>query len=425
MRILVSNYRYFISGGPERYMFNATRALEERGHDIIPFSIRYTKNKRTEYEKYFVDPLSSPDEIYFKEQKKSIRATLKTLNRLFYATDVENAVKKIIQESKPEIAYVLHYLRKLSPSLLVGIKKCNLSIVVRISDYAMLCPQAHCLRNQLPCEKCITGNLWPSIKYGCVQKSKIASALNALATYYYRHKRFFDLIDAFVLTNEFMFDMMVKAGYPKNKLHCIPTFTDIELFKPEKGKKKEVVSYVGRLENIKGVHVFLDAVGILHQKRPGLLKQAIVVGNGEDIYFKRLKAIVEKNEIQELVTFAGELDSTGINKILGESLVSIVPSIWYENMPNSILESFACGVPVLASGIGSLTSLVQNGVTGFLFPPGDSNSLAERIVFCLENIEKTNQMGINARKKAETIYSSESHILKLEKLFEKLLKREI
>ena len=59
MRILLVNYRYFISGGPEKYMFNIKKMLEDNGHEVIPFSIHSNKNVETEYSKYFVEPIGS------------------------------------------------------------------------------------------------------------------------------------------------------------------------------------------------------------------------------------------------------------------------------------------------------------------------------------------------------------------------------
>ena len=152
MKIFIANYRYFISGGPERYMFNVIDALTEQGNDIIPFSIHYTRNRSTPYAPYFIEPLGSRDEVFFRQQRMSSKSAFKTVSRLFYARDVERAVTKLVNETKPQIAYVLHYLRKLSPSLLVGLKKAGIPIVVRLSDYAMLCPQAplHPRRISLP-----------------------------------------------------------------------------------------------------------------------------------------------------------------------------------------------------------------------------------------------------------------------------------
>ena len=67
MRILLVNYRYFISGGPEKYMFNIKAMLEQHGHEVIPFSVHSNKNVETEYARYFVEPIGSRDATYFDE----------------------------------------------------------------------------------------------------------------------------------------------------------------------------------------------------------------------------------------------------------------------------------------------------------------------------------------------------------------------
>ncbi len=71
MKILLVNYRYFISGGPEKYMFNIKNMLEENGHKVIPFSVHSNKNIETEYSKYFVEPIGGRDATYFEECKKT------------------------------------------------------------------------------------------------------------------------------------------------------------------------------------------------------------------------------------------------------------------------------------------------------------------------------------------------------------------
>jgi hypothetical protein len=62
MRVLVANYRYFVSGGPERYMFAVSEMLERAGHEVIPFSVRYRRNRETPWSQYFVEPIAGDDE---------------------------------------------------------------------------------------------------------------------------------------------------------------------------------------------------------------------------------------------------------------------------------------------------------------------------------------------------------------------------
>jgi glycosyltransferase involved in cell wall biosynthesis len=424
MKIILANYRYFQSGGPERYMFNVTDALVKRGHEVIPFSIKYNKNITTPYSRYFVEPLGSRDEITFKEHGKSLKTMGRTLQRLFYANDVYRAIKDIVVDTQPQIAYVLHYLRKLSPSLLVGLKKSAVPIVVRLSDYGMLCPEAHCSRDGAICELCLSGNLWPSIAHRCVQGSLIASCINAMATWFHRYKCYFDLIDIFVTTNKFMMEKMLQFGIPKQRLRYIPTLVNNEVFKPcAADEKRNYIIWVGRLQRIKGVHLLIEAINIIYKESYNTGFKVKIVGSGDEVYKSYLFNLINKYRLEHIIEFVGELDSSEIAKLLAKAHISVVPSILYENLPNTILESFACGTPVIASDLGTLAETIEEGETGYLFKPGDAVNLAEKIKYCLGQPEECLRMGLKARKCAEATYSYENHLNLLENLFYELVPR--
>jgi glycosyltransferase involved in cell wall biosynthesis len=121
------------------------------------------------------------------------------------------------------------------------------------------------------------------------------------------------------------------------------------------------------------------------------------------------------------ITYTGALDVKAVAKLLAGAMVSIVPSLGYENLPNALLESYAAGTPVVASEIGSLKEHVVNGVTGFTFPPGDSMGLALRLDYCLANRDTMLSMGRSARAFAEQNYSERQHVQQLLALFEEQL----
>ena len=156
MRILLVNYRYFISGGPEKYMFNIKKMLEDNGHEVIPFSIHSNKNVETEYSKYFVEPIGSRDATYFEECKKTPKVIWQMLTRSIYSTEVEKAIKKEIKDVKPDLVYIIHFVNKLSPSVICGAKKMGVPVVLRLSDYFLLCPRFDFMYNKKPCEECLT-----------------------------------------------------------------------------------------------------------------------------------------------------------------------------------------------------------------------------------------------------------------------------
>lgn len=85
----------------------------------------------------------------------------------------------------------------------------------------------------------------------------------------------------------------------------------------------------------------------------------------------------------------------------------ILPSIWYENFPRTLVEAFACGLPVIASRCGALSELVQEGQTGLLFQTGDSGDLARKIGWALKHPEAMQAMGRAARAEYEARYTSD------------------
>jgi len=421
MKVLIANYRYFVSSGPERYLFNITRHLEERGHHVMPFSITYAKNVESPYAKYFVPPLAGEDEVYFDQQSKTPKTIARTLSRLFYSPEVERAVGRMIDETRPDIAYVLYYLRKMSPSLLVGIKKRSIPLVVRISDYGAFCPELHCLRNEEPCTLCQHGNIWPSVRHRCVKGSLPMSALEAAARLYHRMAGFYDLIDKYVVTNAFMLEMMVEAGYPREKLVCLPTFTDTNRFSPpETGASRDYIVCLGRLDRPKGIPVLLDALALLRDRNIAVPHLKIAGAGHNQDYVAQLKARVARLNLDEKVEFMGNLPPEQVPDLLRGAKCAVLPALWFENLPNTLVESMACGTPVVASDIGSLAVCVQNGIDGYLAEPGNPASLAEQLARVCNDPVEMKRLSYNCRQTALTTYSPEAHTEGLLDLFSSL-----
>jgi len=94
VRVLLANYRYFVSGGPEKYMFAVTDMLERAGHEVVPFSVRCSSNRETPWSKYFVEPIAGDDEVYFRDHSWSLGAITKDLQRASYARAVRASVSR-------------------------------------------------------------------------------------------------------------------------------------------------------------------------------------------------------------------------------------------------------------------------------------------------------------------------------------------
>ena len=140
---------------------------------------------------------------------------------------------------------------------------------------------------------------------------------------------------------------------------------------------------------------------------------------GRDL-LAEIKEYVKEHNINN-VKFTGFKSGDELKQIIKESKFVIVPSIWYENLPNTILESFANKKPVIATDIGSLKDTINDGENGYKFKTKDVDSLIEKIKL-MDDEDNIRKMGENAYNDAKTIYSIDNHYEELMKIFNKVIK---
>ena len=377
MKICLVNYRYFVSSGPERYLFAVKPLLEARGHEVIPFSVRYRQNDASPWERYFAPPIAGDDEVVFRQHSWSASSVRRALERAFSSREVYDALSRELRDARPDVAYVLKYERKLSPSVLTALHDHGVPIVVRLSDFAMVCPQQHLVRDDHICELCVGRRPWPSVLYRCVQGSFGASAVNALAMEYARYKGFYGFVDAFVAPSDIMRQKMVQGGLPAAKIRHLPTFVKARPARATAAREQRIC-YVGRVERIKGIEVLLDAVEVLRRGGAGHDVEVVIAGDMSTPTGEAIRARLRERPIPG-VTLPGQLDEAAVMELLQSSMASVVPSLWYENMPNSLLESLACGTPVIASDLGSMHDILDGTGAGLLFRVGDPVALADAL----------------------------------------------
>ena len=176
MRIALVNYRYYVSGGPERYLFNIKDVLERKGHEVVPFSIKSSKNVPSPYEDDFLNTVD--DQTYFAQSKKTLRVVLKSFTRMFYSFEAKKVFGKFLDKYKPDLVYIIHYHNKISPSVVDAAKARKIPVVHRISDFQYMCPNALFYNENVGiCEDCLNGRSLSCIKNRCVMNSRVYSAI--------------------------------------------------------------------------------------------------------------------------------------------------------------------------------------------------------------------------------------------------------
>ena len=411
MKILLVNYRYFISGGPEKYMFNITKKLEEEGHEVIPFSVKSNKNEKTPYEKYFVDPIGNKDAVYYEDYKKTPKTIIQMLSRSIYSFETKNAIKKIIKDTNPDVVYILHFINKLSPSVIKGAKEMKKPVVVRLSDYFLLCPRFDFLYKGKICEECLENGYKSCIKKKCVKNSLFASAIRVFSMKIHKLIKVYDNIDAIVTPSKYLKNKLEKNGFEKNNIYNIPTFCSEK--KVNQNNIGKYGLYFGRITEEKGVEHIIKA----YEKLDKSYKLKIM-GDDTTDEAKRLKEYIAEKKISN-IEFIGFKKGKELEDVIKDSRFVLVPSIWYENMPNTILEAFSYGKPVIATKIGSLTETIENNKNGFLFKLGDINEIVDSIKK-LDDDELVKEIGRNNLEEIKKNYSVDIHYKKLINIFEEL-----
>jgi len=182
-----------------------------------------------------------------------------------------------------------------------------------------------------------------------------------------------------------------KNGIPASRLLGIPNGVDIDYFKPAHHLRiNNLISFVGRLDNMKGVDVLLNAFSLLKKKQKDAL--LYIVGNGPDR--EKLEAMARDLSIKERVVFTGEIHA--VLEQLQKSAVFVLPS-FSEGLSNVVLEAMACGLPVVATNAGGTIDIINHGENGILIDPRDANQLSDALLKILSDQELGPRLGSRAR----------------------------
>ena len=190
------------------------------------------------------------------------------------------------------------------------------------------------------------------------------------------------------------------------KTHVIPTGIDPSPYGQDTSNRTgTTITYVGRLESVKGVDDFLAAVVPLKQEHSDLTVQ--VVG-----WYKEGHPLVE--QYQRDVVFTGLSDD--IPGVLSRADIFVLPS-YSEGLSNALMEAMSSSCACIASDVGGNRFLIQNGVSGFLFTPGDQEALRSHIRRLLDDPAKAKTLAAKGRERIDDLFSWDAVSTQYERFF--------
>lgn len=384
----INNY-YYRRGGAEVVFLEQNRLFEEIGWQVVPFSMRHTKNLPTPWCSYFVD------EIEF-GQDYSLSQKIVNSSKIIYSFEAKHKITELARRVKPSVAHAHNVYHHISPAIFGSLKTLGLPIVLTLHDLKIACPAYSMLSRQGVCERCKGGAVWNVVLHRCMKGSLSLSMLILLETTIHRLLGLYSRhVDTFVVPSRFYINKFVEWGWPRERFVHVPNFADLEHILPT-GGPGNVFVYFGRLSKEKGLATFIRALALSGAK-------GWIVGSGPEETFLRQLA----DDVSANVEFLGYRTGEALYDAIRSARAVIIPSEWYENAPMSVLESYALERPVIGAAIGGIPELIRIGETGAVFPSGDAEALASRLSeFSTKSNDEILAMGKAGRRWVEMDFTA-------------------
>lgn len=306
-------------------------------------------------------------------------------------------LRSLLAKDRPEVAYIHNIVPLISPSAYDACAEASVPVVQTLHNYRLLCPAGNFLRQGRVCEACTKHTLFRSIWHRCYKDSRRATATIALMLATQRALGTWkEKVDCYIARTNFAREKFIQGGLPADRIVVKPCFVH-----PDPGPRLDsgdAVLFVGRLSAEKGLRTLIAAWENFRGRVP-----LRIAGDGP------LRAEMETQIRQRDIAGVAMLGRLSNEEALAEmkrAKFVVFPSEWYEGLPLTIAEAFACGVPVVASRIGSMIDLVEDSRTGVHFTPGDPEDLAAKIEWAWTHPEAMQRMGLNARDEYEAKYTA-------------------
>lgn len=317
-----------------------------------------------------------------------------------WSRDAHRRVAAELKAHRPNVVHVHNTFAAASPSVYSAAAQHCVPVVQTLHNYRLVCPAATAFRDGRACTDCVQKLVpWPAVKHACVRSSRAQSAVvSATITLHRALGTYSRNIDRYVALTSFQRELMISGGLPGRKINVIPNFLEPD---PGEGDAARFgVTFIGRLSKEKGILTLLNAAA----DSPLPLR---IAGSGP------LEGLAQRAATSGVVSYLGDLEPAGVFEELKGAVALVVPSECFEGCPNVVLEAYATGTPVIASRIGSLTELVQDGVTGLLVPPRQPADLRRRIQWAVEHPDEMRQMGSAARQSYVSRFRGSGHLANL------------
>jgi glycosyltransferase involved in cell wall biosynthesis len=385
MNILSVHNSYRTPGGEDQVFAQEADLLRAHGHKVLLY---HTSNEQV-----------------------TGKNPLVLLGNTIWNKQTYSELLDLMQRERPHVVHVHNTFPVISPAVYYAANEAGIPVVQTLHNFRMLCPAGTLFRDGHVCEDCVGKRVpWPGAMHGCYRGSRLATAAGAAMIAIHNYKQTWSkTVSAYIALTGFARDKFVEAGFPGEKILIKPNYLPTD---PGTGEGQgNYALFVGRLAPEKGIDTLLDAWREVGNELP-----LQIAGDGP------LAPEVERaaSEIPN-VTWLKWLPRTEILQKMKDASVLILPSTWYEGFPMIIPEAFAVGLPVIASNLGSMSTIIDHQRTGLHFEPGNTASLAESVRWFCAQPNETAKMRAQVRLEYEMKYTAERNYAQMMNIYKLVL----
>lgn len=385
MKVLLVHSAYQQFGGEDSVVRAETELLQSHGDEVVSYT---RHNDETKNFNVVQKALFFPQSIY----------SWKT------SSEIDDVVRRV----KPDVAFVHNIYPLISPSAYHTLHALGVPTLQVLHNFRPFCPNGLFYTQGQVCEACKGGNYLNAVRKRCFKDSYALSGLYALTLGLNRLAGMVDKISGFICLTEFFRIKMREAGVPESKLFVRPNFVRSPALQADEKTSNGYALFMGRLSPEKGCWTLIHAF----EQMPAVKLKIVGTGPME----QELRDYIRDKKLQNIEVLGFK---SGAEKwdILRNSFCLVLPSEWYENFPISALEGFMASKPVIASRMGGLPYIVEEGKSGLLFESGNAGELAGRIQYLADRPEEAMRMGACGRHLTETKYGPEQGYSNLKEIF--------
>ncbi len=316
-----------------------------------------------------------------------------------YSREAYHSMEQLLAEDRPDIVHAHNLYPLFSPSVLVACKRAGVPVVMSVHNQQLTCPRADHLYQGSICEKCVGGGEVNCVLRNCRQNIFESVAYAARSAFARKMRLFHDNVTLLLALSEFAKSRLIAAGFDEDRIVVLKNMV-AETPGPSDASQGTYAAFAGRLSQEKGLHTLTKAA-------EGFDDCPIqLAGNGP--LLEELERTGPAN-----MELKGRLNGGQMQQFYRGARFVVVPSITYEMCPLVILEAHSHGIPVIASRLGAQRELVQHGVNGLLFEPGNADDLRRRMKQLWEDPDLCRRLGQNGFERVVSEHSEASYYERL------------